>query len=250
VGAPDTMIGFVLRFSAPATASRIGEVAVISGGREIARFRAGIPLQAPDYAGLFDEREVLHRDQIYGYGPPSAAVNRDLLALAIRLPAPVLDFGCGSGALVRELRQAGIEARGIELDRPEIRQSLREDVRSFITLYDGRMPLPVPDGEFASVVCSEVLEHIPDFRAAAGEMARVAKLALVTVPDMSAIPALFPHFVVPWHLLEATHVNFFTQASLEALLGKHFGGLRFSRIGPIEVNGTRVFTSLVAQCSR
>ena len=65
---------------------------------------------------------------------------------------------------------------------------------------------------------------------------------------MSAVPALFPHFVVPWHLLEASHVNFFTQASLEALLRQNFQRVSFSRLGRFEVNGTRVYTSIVAFC--
>ncbi len=68
-----------------------------------------------------------------------------------------------------------------------------------------------------SVVCSEVLEHIPDHGAAIREMARLAREALMTVPDMSAIPALFPHNVVRWHLLEATHASF--EAEVKRITG-------------------------------
>jgi hypothetical protein len=150
--------------------------------------------------------------------------------------------------LVRVLRGRGIEAFGIELNRTEIVASLREDVKGWITLYGGGFPLPFPDRRFRSVVCSEVLEHIPGHAAAIREMVRVAPEALITVPDISAIPALFPHNVVPWHLLEATHVNFFTQASLRAALGAAFRSVSFSRLGRFEINGTAVFTSLVARC--
>ena len=45
-----------------------------------------------------------------------------------------------------------------------------------------------------------MVEHIPEWRTALQELARIAREALITVPDMSAIPALFPHHVVPWHL--------------------------------------------------
>ena len=99
-------------------------------------------------------------------------------------------------------------------------------------------------------MCSEVLEHIPDWRGAIVEMGRVARRALITVPDMSAIPTLFPHRVVPWHLLESTHVNFFTQRSLHAALSTAFSRITFLRLGEFPVNGTRVYTSLVALCER
>ena len=127
---------------------------------------------------------------------------------------------------------------------------MRDDVRPFIDLYEGELPLPYPHDRFAGVVCSEVLEHIPDWRGAIVEMGRVARRALITVPDMSAIPTLFPHRVVPWHLLESTHVNFFTQRSLHAALSTAFSRITFLRLGEFPVNGTRVYTSLVALCER
>jgi len=193
---------------------------------------------------------VLHREDIYGFGPPMLEADPDVLALARLLPEPILDFGCGSGAMVRALIDAGLEAEGIELQRPGILASMRDDVRPLIKLTDGTFPLPYRDGQFGAVVCSEVLEHVPDFRAALREMARVAPKALITVPDMTAIPTLFPHRVVPWHLLESTHLNFFTQRSLEEALRPLFGRVRFQRLGEFQVNGTRVFTSLVAECER
>ena len=171
------------------------------------------------------------------------------LALQKYARGKLLDLGCGSGALIRALRSRGVEAYGIELKRPEIVASLRDDVKPWITLYAGGFPLPFADRRFRSVICSEVLEHIPDYAGAIREIARVAPEALITVPDMSAIPTLFPHGVVPWHLLEATHLNFFTQASLGAALGSVFRSVSFSRLGEFEVNGTRAFMNLVARCA-
>jgi len=241
--------GFVQRFAAPAEIAHIKEVTLWSAGQPVARIGTDVAVHQPDYSNLFDELRVLHREQLYGVGPPAPEANADVVALARQLPGPVLDFGCGSGALVRALRGLGLDACGIELSRPEILESVTDDVRPFITMYDGTMPLPFRDGQFESVVCSEVLEHIPDYALAVREMARVAGHALITVPDMSAVPALHPHFVIPWHLLEATHVNFFTQSSLHALLRRSFRRISFSRLGPFEVNGTRVFTSIVAFCA-
>src|SRR5205823_8419709 len=131
------------------------------------------------------------------------AVNPDTLALAKQLREPVLDFGCGSGALITELRALGTQAQGLELDTQVIRQSIRSEATPYITLYDGQFPSPFFNGSFRSVFCSEVLEHIPQFEEAIRDIARLAtEKVIFTVPDASAIPLGFLHVLVPWHLLE------------------------------------------------
>jgi hypothetical protein len=80
-------------------------------------------------------------------------------------------------------------------------------------------------------------------------MARLArKTVVITVPDASAIPVGFRHRLVPWHLLELTHVNFFTQASLGKLLRRYFTNIEFGRISATHVNESPYFVSLVAHC--
>jgi len=241
--------GFGVCFHAPeGVPCRVIEIRL--GTRKLASVRPGVGRVEPHYGNLFDEPRVLRREDIYGYGPPMPHADAQVLAMARSLPAAILDFGCGSGALVRALLDEGVEAEGIELRRPEIVASLKDDVRPFVKLHEGSFPLPYRDRQFGAVVCSEVLEHIQDWKTALQEIARVARRALITVPDMSAIPALFPHRVVPWHLLESTHLNFFTQKSLHGALTPMFTRIRFSRLGEFQVNGTRVFTSLVADCER
>jgi SAM-dependent methyltransferase len=241
--------GFNLVFHAPPELT-CKKVEVRLESRTIAAIWPGIVRAEPHYAQLFDAKNVLHRENIYSYGPPTVDADVQVVELALSLPGPILDFGCGSGALVRALRSAGVKAEGIELRRPEIVASLSDDVRASVKLHDGGFPLPYADDRFGAVVCSEVLEHIPDWRTAIDEMGRIARRALITVPDMSAIPALFPHHVVPWHLLESTHLNFFTKRSLEMALSPTFSTIRFLRLGEFTINGTRVFTSLAADCQR
>jgi SAM-dependent methyltransferase len=203
----------------------------------------------PHYRDLFDAEQVYHRDNIYGSGPPNQTVNPDTLALARELSDPILDFGCGSGVLIQELQALGFEAHGLELGRQMIRESLRPGVSSSITLYDGQFPSPFPSDSFKSVFCSEVLEHIPDFEAAIRDIARLAtEKVIFTVPDASAIPTGFRQGVVPWHLLEGTHVNFFTQTSFARALQPYFSRVEFGRLGPSKVNDTFFHVSLVAAC--
>jgi len=209
-----------------------------------------IACQEPHYAMLRVTERVLGRADIYGSGPPNTTVHPDVAAMALRLRPPVLDFGCGIGALMGLLQSSGIECYGIELDRPAIRDHVPDELRTRITLYDGRFPLPYEDKAFTSVVCSEVLEHVPDYAAALGEIVRVCRETLfLTVPDISVIPLLHKHNVVPWHLLEATHVNFFTQTSLSQLLRRHFHSVSFFRLAQCMINGTPYRESLAAMSS-
>ncbi|HJZ10503.1 MAG TPA: class I SAM-dependent methyltransferase [Acidobacteriota bacterium] len=175
----------------------------------------------------------------------------EIASIADGLVAPILDFGCGSGALVKLLRNRGKEAYGIEIERKEIVDAIPRDVADFITLYDGKLPLNFSKNEFKSTIASEVLEHLPDHEEYLKEVWRITEdVVVITVPDMSAIPVCFPHNVVPWHLLESTHVNFFNQVSLELLLKKYFPRVEIARIGLNITNGTRWFTSLVAICTK
>jgi hypothetical protein len=247
LGVTEPYVGFAIEFLAPAP--DISTLSLRLGDRELVAASPALRIEVPHYDHLFAHAQVLHREDIYGAGPPSPQADPIVLEISLALPGPILDFGCGSGALVRALRQQGRNTHGLELHRPAIVESLQDDIRPHVTLYDGSFPSPL--GPFDSIICSEVLEHIPDWRGALGEIARLCRRAAVfTVPDMSAIPAAFPHHVVPWHLLEATHLNFFTQRSLAAALGTVFQRVSFARIGDFEINGTRLSTSLVASCER
>jgi SAM-dependent methyltransferase len=241
-------LGFAMEFILDRSA--VGELQLLDRDRELIWSRpVTVEVRAPDYKTLFDEERVLHRDQIYGYGPPCATVSPEIGGLVVSAQGPVLDWGCGGGALIKFLLARGTEARGLELDRPEIRAALTDDVAGRITLYGGSLPSPFPDRSFATVTCFEVLEHVEPFEDALADMARLAREELIlSVPELSAIPLGHRHLVVPWHLLESTHVNFFTQKSLERLLRRHYERIEFARIGPVTINGTTFFTSVVARC--
>ncbi len=206
---------------------------------------------SPDYRSLFDSERVRHQEEVYGSGPPNSRVHPEVLELAKTLPSPILDFGCGSGALIAELESLHIKAQGLELESAPFVPSIPPSRLSSITLYDGSFPAPFESGSFRSVFCSEVLEHIPDYRGAIKELARIAsEKVVITVPDASAIPLGSRHHLVPWHLLESTHVNFFNQASLEFYLRPHFSQIDFGRICGCQMNDTTFYVSLAAVCRK
>ncbi len=223
------------------------DITLEADGRTLATLR--VPAgAAPSYEALRETSEIRHREHIYASGPPVHEVLGESLAIARTVPQPVLDFGCGGGALVRALRAEGREIFGLELDRPQIHQYLLPEAAPFVTLYDGAGPAPFPDGHFASVTCCEVLEHMPDPAAAVAELVRLAReCVFITVPDMSSIPRGFRHGVVPWHLLEATHLNFFTQQSLEALVAPYAERVDVARVGVVRCGPLTYYTSLAAR---
>lgn len=249
LGGGDAFLGFEATYAAPAAPRgaaleiRVGETVVHDGRVEPSR-------GAPHYAPLLDSERVFGRDDIYGSGPPVAEAHVEVLALASTMSGKVLDFGCGAGFLVERMRARGVDAHGIEIDRPEIRTHLIGNVAPYVTLYDGALPLPYADDSFDGVISVEVLEHIPNFADIVPELARVVRERLiVTVPDASAIPQLFHANVVPWHLLESTHFNFFTARSLQTLLAAHFSNVRMHKIGQNRTNGIPWSTSLMAICT-
>jgi hypothetical protein len=66
--------------------------------------------------------------------------------------------------------------------------------------------LPFEDGEFGSVLCAHVLEHMPDAvtcQAAWGELHRVADTVFIAVPPKSSVWA----WLVPDHYLWVRHVG-------------------------------------------
>jgi ubiquinone/menaquinone biosynthesis C-methylase UbiE len=70
--------------------------------------------------------------------------------------------------------------------------------------------LPFDDGEFDTVVCTHVLEHVLDFRAAIAELRRVCKRRLIiVVPAEREYKYTFnPHFnffPYPYSFLRAVH---------------------------------------------
>ncbi|MFL6354083.1 MAG: class I SAM-dependent methyltransferase [Bryobacteraceae bacterium] len=243
--------GLVLEYLVPESiASRSFEsMSIVLNDRSRHQFQGPFQFVIPHYRALFESEQVYHRENIYGSGPPNPIAQPEALELAKQLSDPILDFGCGGGALVRELQRVGLKAQGLELDTPMIRESLDEAKRASVTLYDGRFPSPFPSDSFKSVFCSEVLEHIPDFELAIRDIARLAtEKVIFTVPDASAIPTGFRHTLVPWHLLEGTHVNFFTQTSLVRALQPYFSSVEFGRVGACRMNDSLFHVSLVAVC--
>ena len=115
-----------------------------------------------------------------------ARVVRGLVAKYATKNAPILDAGCGTGLNLRHLPKGSV---GLDIN-PRNLEILRERLPNH-TLVEGDVEaLPFEDGSFGTILCTEVLEHIPDPAAALAEYRRVLQpggVLIGSVPARSAI---------------------------------------------------------------
>lgn len=108
----------------------------------------------------------------------------------------VLDLGCGEGRHTHGLHMLeGIEAIGVDMDVASLKKA-REGLATLPQRREGgpqttqflvgdATRLEFADNAFDALICSEVLEHLPDYNAALAEIRRVLKpdgRLCITVP--------------------------------------------------------------------
>ena len=235
--ASDTRFGFRMlgRSSPPATEPRdiiLRIVASIGGASDVPLAEQSVRLvpaslrERPYGEVVSPENEtLLHRENIYGSGPPieeAGAEVSDLLRAYLPERASVVDVGCGAGAYGPPLIAAGHEWLGLEAN-DHCCEILERRRLPFRRVDLAAAQLPGADAEYDCAIYIEVVEHTKDPATFVGEVARlIRRRALFSVPNMELLPYLYDWRVVPWHLLEGDHKNFFTRASLHALLSRYF----------------------------
>jgi O-antigen chain-terminating methyltransferase len=120
--------------------------------------------------------------------------------------ADVLDLGCGRGEFLEMMKEAGVRARGVELD-PELAAACRAKGLE-VEAADLFAYLPAVAGEsLDGVFSAHVIEHLPGerlpelIRTAAGKLRRGGILAIET-PNPECLAIFATHFY-----LDPTHVR-------------------------------------------
>lgn len=94
----------------------------------------------------------------------------------LRPHAPVLDLGCGRGELLGLLREAGVEARGVEAD-PALATACRRRGLEVVEGDVGAVLAAQPESGWGAVTAIHLLEHLPpaELLAALNEIRRVLR---------------------------------------------------------------------------
>jgi methionine biosynthesis protein MetW len=114
---------------------------------------------------------------------PTQALTDEVIMAQIAPGHRVIDLGCGDGRLLRRLQdEKQCSILGIELDRERILHSVANGVPVVEADLDRGLP-DVPDRSFDFAVLSQTLQQVRRPKEVLQEMLRVARRALVVVPN-------------------------------------------------------------------
>ncbi len=114
---------------------------------------------------------------------PKAAVTDELLMQHIERGSRVIDLGCGDGRLLQRLRdEHGCSVQGVELDLDELLGCVARGVPVIRADLDRRLD-EIPNDAFDYAVLSQTLQQLRHPTTILTEVVRVAKRALVVVPN-------------------------------------------------------------------
>ena len=139
----------------------------------------------------------------------------------------IVDFGCGNGRVIQEMKKINPQAEYIGLDVSEMAlksaAAILPDCK-FYKIEDGEN-LPLENNSIDFVFSSEVIEHIYDIENAFLEISRILKPGgklLLTTPYHGLIKnLLIVLFAFDKHFNPAgPHIRFFSKKSLFGLLNK------------------------------
>jgi len=125
----------------------------------------------------------------------------------------ILEIGCSTGALVRDLGQEGfLDVNGVDIDLSAIEAAKKRGL-SHVQQVNSEKPLPFIHQTFDLVISSDVLEHISDEQRALHEWHRVLKHG-------GELLILVPAFMFLWsdHDVVNGHFRRYTKHSLEKVL--------------------------------
>lgn len=139
----------------------------------------------------------------------------------------VLDLGCGEGRhSIGTWLEGEVHSVGLDLSLEDLRTARQRagefapegNDRQLDFIQGSALALPFPDGSFDRVICSEVLEHLPDYAGALAEMRRVLRPGgLLCI----SVPRAWPERICwalsrDYHQVPGGHLRIFNVDSLHA----------------------------------
>jgi SAM-dependent methyltransferase len=160
--------------------------------------------------------------------------NPEMLALVSRIAdwcelrpgARVLDFGCYDGYVLRKLRDRyAIEGVGVDVSQNALALARARNTSEALTfVQDDGLALPFESESFDVVVCSEILEHVPELDPVLSELTRVLVRGgrlYATMPN--ALEHVFPPLRGPCSLADRVegHLRRLTRREFVDLLRRY-----------------------------
>lgn len=133
----------------------------------------------------------------------------------------IIDIGCGEGYLLYKMQEKFLKAElyGLDLSQGRITTTKGHVPKSYLLRGDV-LALPFPDNTFDVVVCSELLEHMNEYKKVVAELIRISKKhILITVPNELKLLQLMCPKCKTKHYLDG-HVNFFSEQKLKDIFAQ------------------------------
>ncbi|ARN73856.1 class I SAM-dependent methyltransferase [Oceanicoccus sagamiensis] len=139
----------------------------------------------------------------------------------------ILDLGCGEGRhVISAYLEQNVTSIGVDLSVDDLKTTWEKfqpfadpgnPNKSFGLSAANALQLPFADNTFDKIICSEVLEHIPDFKGALVEIERVLKPGGLFC---ASVPRTWPekicwYFSDAYHNVEGGHLRIFEASKLK-----------------------------------
>ena len=159
----------------------------------------------------------------------------------------VLDAGCGEGQLIERMKRASPDSRYVGVDVTEVALVKAHKRCPFASFHKADITsLPFKDGTFDVIVCTEVIEHVPEYRDVLLELARVLKpggLLLISFPN-ETLWTIARLLLGRRPIKVPDHVNSFTPRRMRKVMPLSYSSRRNLPFGLpfcLSLNGLMVF---------
>ena len=136
-----------------------------------------------EVAGRYDDWATSYDADLSSWAYQAPEVVAGTVLGRVSTTGAVLDVGCGTGLVGRELRSRGFEGRLIGLDLSQASLDIARRSAAYDTLEraDLQQPLPLEDDSVDAVVCVGVMTYLPEVESVWREFARVARQTGIVV---------------------------------------------------------------------